>query len=63
MDLKPAHLKRYGNVARLLVKYGTPGAGQVDASLPGDLVPADDESAALGAELAKDLEALGPTFI
>jgi ubiquinone biosynthesis protein len=64
MDLKPAHLKRYGNVARLLVKYGNPGAGQVDDSLPGDLAPpADAESAALGAELAKDLEALGPTFI
>jgi predicted unusual protein kinase regulating ubiquinone biosynthesis (AarF/ABC1/UbiB family) len=64
MDLKPAHLKRYGNVARLLVKYGSPGVERVDDSLPGDLSPpADDESAALGAELAKDLESLGPTFI
>jgi hypothetical protein len=26
MDLKPAYLKRYGNVARLLVKYGSPDA-------------------------------------
>ena len=64
MDLKPAHLKRYGNVARLLVKYGNPGAEPVDDSVPGDLAPpADAEPAALGAELAKDLEALGPTFI
>jgi len=64
MDLKPAHLKRYGNVVRLLVKYGNPGAGRVDDSLPGDPpLPPDDESAALGAELAKDLESLGPTFI
>jgi len=64
MDLKPAHLKRYGNVVRLLVKYGNPGAGRVDDSLPGDpALPPDDESAALGAELAKDLESLGPTFI
>ena len=63
MDLKPAHLKRYGNVVRLLVKYGNPGAGRVDDS-PGDPpLPPDDESAALGAELAKDLEFLGPTFL
>jgi hypothetical protein len=64
MDLKPAHLKRYGNVARLLVKYGNPDPGRAPDALPGDLaLPADDDSAALGAELAKDLEALGPTFI
>ena len=64
MDLKPAHLKRYGNVARLLVKYGRADALRNADTLPGDLPPAaDDESSALGAELARDLEALGPTFI
>jgi hypothetical protein len=61
LDLKPAHLTRYGNVAHLLVQYGNPDPGRAPDALPGDLAsPAGDDSAALGAELAKDLEALGP---
>jgi hypothetical protein len=32
MDLKPAHFKRYGNVARLLVKYGNPDPGRAASS-------------------------------
>jgi len=64
MDLKPANLKRYGSVARLLYKYGRGDATQVPDGLPGDLEPlADPDDATRGAELAKDLESLGPTFI
>ena len=64
MDLKPANLKRYGNVARLLYKYG--GSGPAGAALieAGDaLLPANPDELARGEELARDLEALGPTFI
>ena len=64
MDLKPANLKRYGNVARLLYKYGGSGLAKHDLAIPDDpQLPADPEDAARGEELAKDLEALGPTFI
>jgi ubiquinone biosynthesis protein len=64
MDLKPANLKRYGNVARLLLKYGRPGAPTSDPNLLQDLAPpSDPEAVATGEQLAQDLEALGPTFI
>jgi ubiquinone biosynthesis protein len=64
MDLKPANLKRYGNVARLLYKYGRSDAVQVPDGLPGDTeLVADPGDAARGEELARDLESLGPTFI
>ena len=56
MDLKPAHLKRYASLTKLLVKYGrrpTPSEDSPD-------LPAEQ---AKGEELAKDLESLGPTFI
>ncbi|HEX3556611.1 MAG TPA: AarF/ABC1/UbiB kinase family protein [Thermoanaerobaculia bacterium] len=64
LSLKPEHLKRYKDIARLLVQHGR-----------GDLVKSVDAEAALGEEagaaesggdpekLAKDLEELGPTFI
>ena len=62
MNLRVRHLRRYGEVGRLLVKYGR-----------GDLVAdADTASAAPGTspapppkalELADDLERLGPTYI
>ena len=64
MDLKPANLKRYGNVARLLYKYGGSGPAGTALANPGDDQPsADPAESARGEELAKDLEALGPTFI
>jgi len=64
MDLKPANLKRYGNVARLLYKYGGSGPAKTALIEAGDAsLPADPEDRARGEELAKDLEALGPTFI
>ena len=62
MDLKPANLKRYGHIARLLFKYG--GSTRTDLSLPDDQeAPLADGETARGEALAADLEALGPTFI
>ena len=62
MDLKPASLKRYGHIARLLFKYG--GATRTDLTLPDDQdAPELAGESARGDALAADLEALGPTFI
>jgi ubiquinone biosynthesis protein len=68
ISLKPKHLGRYGDLARLLVKYGrrdlVEGAG-LDSALPGDDRPGGDEveTTPEAAELADDLEKLGPTYI
>src|SRR5256885_1505437 len=65
VSLKPLHLKRYKDIAVLLVKYGrgdlASGLG-VEAEIAG---PADraKETAPRAEELARDLERLGPTFI
>ena len=56
MDLKPANLKRYASLTKLMVKYGR------GAAVEGN-TPADPEQQAKGEELANDLESLGPTFI
>ena len=64
MDLKPANLKRYGSIVRLLIKYGRPLPAETELMLPGDLEAiADPDARAAGEALAKDLESLGPTFI
>ena len=64
MDLKPANLKRYGSVARLLLKYGRPIPDDSELNLPSELAAvADPDVRAAGEALASDLEALGPTFI
>lgn len=63
LSLAPAHLKRYVDIARLFVKYGR---GPLAEDLSRDLPDSDREVSADGAdpeELARDLEALGPTFI
>ena len=64
VSLKPAHLKRYKDIAVLLVKYGradlAKGIGiDEDVARPSaaEAVPPKAE------ELARDLEKLGPTFI
>jgi len=69
ISLKPKHLARYTDLARLLVKYGrrdlVEGSGLEDA-LPRDEraqrngTASDDADAA---QLADDLEELGPTYI
>lgn len=65
VSLKPERLKRYKDVAMLLVKYGRSDlvkqAG-LEESLELDEI-ALDESAPEAEELAHDLEKLGPTFI
>jgi ubiquinone biosynthesis protein len=65
ISLKPQHLKRYKDIAMLLVKYGRSdlvrNAG-LEAVLK-DEDGFDQASAAEARALAKDLEALGPTFI
>lgn len=66
VSLKPERLKRYKDVAKLLIKYGrsdllTP-AGLENSVLPEELA-AESGTIAPAEELAKDLEKLGPTFI
>ncbi len=69
--IRPAHLKRYADIARLFFKYGRTSTPQGDeiAQLLAETEPEAAEAAASGATtasgeaLAKDLEALGPTFI
>ncbi|HEY6805217.1 MAG TPA: AarF/UbiB family protein [Pyrinomonadaceae bacterium] len=62
--LKPERLKRYKDVALLLIKYGRSDlvglAGLGESVLAEEMVTATTASAD---ELAKDLEHLGPTFI
>jgi ubiquinone biosynthesis protein len=64
LSLKPDHLKRYGALARLLVKYGRSDLVK-HAQLQEML--ADDDAAQIepgkSEEFAADLEALGPTYI
>ncbi len=60
MDLKPATLKRYGSVARLLLKYRHSAHPHPEDL---ELETGDPELNGKGEELARDLEALGPTFI
>ena len=64
ISLKAERLKRYKDVALLLIKYGRSDlisqAGLEDSVLPEEMVTS---SAASAEELAADLEKLGPTFI
>lgn len=64
ISLKAERLKRYKDVALLLIKYGRSDlisqAGLEDSVLPEEMVTSSTASAE---ELATDLEKLGPTFI
>jgi ubiquinone biosynthesis protein len=66
ISLKPEHVKRYRDIAGLLFKYGRkrPGEerGLEEALLPEDQA-AETTPPAEAAQLADDLERLGPTFI
>lgn len=66
VSLKPERLKRYKDVATLLIKYGRSdllsAAGLEDSVLPNEIAQ-ESGRAAPAEELAKDLESLGPTFI
>jgi ubiquinone biosynthesis protein len=65
VSLKPERLKRYKDVAMLLIKYGRSDLISV-AGLEGSVLPdeiAAESESAPAEDLAKDLEKLGPTFI
>jgi ubiquinone biosynthesis protein len=65
VSLKPERLKRYKDVAMLLIKYGRSDLIHV-AGLEGSVLPDEilaESEAAPAEELARDLEQLGPTFI
>ena len=65
VSLKPERLKRYKDVAMLLIKYGRSdliSAAGLEGSVLPDEIAAEHETAP-AEELAKDLEHLGPTFI
>ena len=61
--LRLRHLRRYGELGRLLVKYGR--SDLADHVQFDGLAPVEDDGAPPpeAEELADDLEALGPTFI
>jgi len=64
VSLKPERLKRYKDVAMLLIKYGrsdliTPAG--LEGSVADEIIA--ESEIAPAEELAKDLERLGPTFI
>ncbi|MDP9072916.1 MAG: AarF/UbiB family protein [Actinomycetota bacterium] len=62
ISLRPTHLRRYRDIARLLVKHGRSDlVSQVGLDADPDDPP--PEVAQDAAELTTDLEAMGPTFI
>jgi ubiquinone biosynthesis protein len=66
VSLKPERLKRYKDVAMLLIKYGRSdliSAAGLEGSVLPDEIAEESGAAAPAEELAKDLEKLGPTFI
>jgi ubiquinone biosynthesis protein len=62
LSLKPDHLRRYRDIAALLVKYGRSDL-IFNAGLAGDDDPDASPASDTGDELASDLEQLGPTFV
>jgi ubiquinone biosynthesis protein len=64
VSLKPAHLKRYKDVAMLFLKYGRRDM-VMEAGLDEDIVVSDHAVVASpkAEELAADLERLGPTYV
>jgi predicted unusual protein kinase regulating ubiquinone biosynthesis (AarF/ABC1/UbiB family) len=64
LPLKTEHLKRYKDIARLLMRYGRADLARFvsDPALPSDEVE-EEITAGEPEQLADDLEALGPTFI
>ena len=69
ISLQPKHLRRYGALARMLVKYGrsdlvrNAGLDQALSEEEDGVVPVDGAAAEAAGELADDLERLGPTYI
>ena len=65
LSLKPEHLRRYRDVALLLIKYGRRDMVAVAGLDPvlSDETVATGAADQIAAELANDLERMGPTFI
>src|SRR5213078_4445860 len=64
LSLKPAHLKRYKDIVRLLFKYARSDVLKgADLELGEDFSPPAPGTERKAEELAADLEAMGPTFI
>jgi ubiquinone biosynthesis protein len=67
LSLKPEHLKRYKDIARLLMQHGRGDLVKgIDPEDPDGSAAAETGDAAGGGDpekLAQDLESLGPTFI
>jgi ubiquinone biosynthesis protein len=70
LSLKPEHLKRYGEIARLLIRYGRSDLvkqarlqGALDDLDPGGAEFDEPVDPAESEALATDLEGMGPTFI
>jgi ubiquinone biosynthesis protein len=66
ISLKPEHLKRYKDIAWLLLKYGRSDVVKqvgIDASFDVEEVITDKAQTQEAEELARDIEKLGPTFI
>jgi predicted unusual protein kinase regulating ubiquinone biosynthesis (AarF/ABC1/UbiB family) len=66
LSLQPAHLKRYGELGRLLLKYGRTDLVRrsgLEEALSPDELSTDGGSPARAEELAGDLERLGPTYV
>src|SRR5437016_6314325 len=66
ISLNPEHLKRYKDIARLLIKYGhsdlLPATG-LEEALPESEREAEVVTDPQAEELANDLEKMGPIFI
>ena len=63
LSLRPDHIRRYGEIVRLLLKYGRSDL-LFHAGLTADELPsAQPDAQVAGDSLAHDLEQLGPTFV
>ena len=62
LSLKPDHLRRYRDIASLLLKYGRSDL-VYNAGLATDEDPAAPATGPSGEDLAGDLEKMGPTFV
>lgn len=69
LSVDPVHLKRYKDIVRLLLKHGRGDLierATIEDVFTGDTMESPElreQESAEGADLADDLEALGPTFI
>jgi len=69
LSLKPQHVARYRDIARLFFRYGRgdlmrgSGIDESEPLTPPEEAPADDGDDDKAVRLAEDLEKLGPTFV